>query len=940
MKWSRFFIFLVSFLGAQIGYCLEVEPLVINDNDDSYIVAPQSYLLIDRKSRLDFSQVRSGRLDRHFKKVDAEVPSYGFTSYTYWFRFDIHNTRQEDLEWLLAFEYPMLDRIDIYYQTEGSPWVHRYGGDHFAFNQREVRHRYFYFRIPFEAEQTVRFFVRIHTDGSAEFPMYLKSPYQLYLDNHTSQMMQGIFLGFMGILAFYNIFLFIGSRKAEYFYYSLFLCSIALFKATMNGVSFEYFWPWTSWWANQAAYFTPPFVFLAAVLYTYKFLQFDQNLRYRYIYRMMIGTFCCLCVISLFMPGKFTIVSIIFGLASSILMLVSSTDKALQGYRPATYYLTAWLALILGSLIYGLQKLGIIPVTSVSLYVVELAAGLQGILLSLGQSEKINTYHREIRKAQKKSIQNQMEINRINERMNQELERLVHEKTRDISVILQHIQQGIFTVEQNGEIFGDYSQHLIEIFGEKNLRDRNVFDVLLNRSNLPKDQQSQIQTIIMTSVGQDFLNFEANSHLLPNRLELMLDNDIQYLELEWTPILADDDSIEKFMITVRDVTEIRAWEQMQAEHDREQLVMHQILKIDALRFKSFLNSSLKLADECLNLLNQNNPERHWTIVLRNIHTLKGNSRTYGFTEVADFLHHLEEDILQASNGQSNWMQKVELATNGVETCIEMLGEYREINDRKLERNLVGELEELAISSFHMIEELSQLEIFEQYQHLDKFRGLADSLARYARSPLKEVLAPVIDSVPVIAKELKKPIPEIHFSGSEFPIDKTNAHMFENIFIHLFRNSLDHGFDFHDDAKIHIHCIAMENHYTIHYKDNGRGLDVNRLQKKGLKLGLIGESVGLQEIVDLIFAPGFSSRDTTTNISGRGVGMDAIRSFLTDIGGDITIKLGLKTGQGFQKFHFELQIPKDLPNINEKSFDSITNPDQTKLSPIRPQYKIS
>lgn len=944
MSWAKIFLILLILLKASQSFGLEIKPLIIDEEGESYNIAPYSHVLVDRNSRLDFSHVRSGKFDRYFKAVDQEVPSYGITAYAYWFQFEVINSRPDKIEWLLGVEYSMIDRIDLYYQAdegEGeSQWVHRIAGDHFPFNQREINHRFFYFRLPFEPGQKVRFIMRFHTHGSSEFPLTLKSPYQMQQDDHTSQLVQGIFLGFMGILVFYNLFLYIGSRKSEYFYYALFLSSTAIFKATMNGISFEYFWPGSPWWANKAAYFTPGFTFFTAILYTYKFLQFDKSQRYRTIYRYSILIFSLICIISLFTPGNFTVVIIIFGLSSSILMLVSSADRAITGYKPAKYYLLGWLAMLLGSLVYGFQKLGFLPVTFFSLHVVEFAAGLQGILLSIGQSEKINTYHQEIRKAQKKSLETQMEINRMNERMNQELERLVNEKTRDISVILQHIKQGIFTVDQSGQIVGGYSQHLIEIVGEKNLKEKNIFDALLDRSTLSKDHQSQIKTIIMASIGQDMLNFEANNHLLPNRIEIVADNNIQYLELEWTPILADDELIEKFMVTVRDVTEIRQWEQRQAEHDHEQMIMNQILKIDALRFKSFIQSSLRLSLECLNISRLENPSQQWTRVLRNIHTIKGNSRTYGFTDLAEHLHHLEDDLTLATQEKTSWDKKILIAMQGVSRCIDILNEYQEINDRKLERNLVGELEELVIESFHFIDEIQEMKLFEQHPNFEKYRDLPINLSRYARLSLKEVLQPVIASMPAIAKDLSKPSPEIIFSGTDFLIDKNYSHIFENIFTHLFRNSLDHGFSEGDDAKINIHSVEHEDYYIIHYKDNGRGLDIDRLHNKGRKYGLIKQMAPIQEVAELIFAPGFSSRETTTQISGRGVGMDAIRSFLKELHGNINIKLGLKNSYGFQKFHFELHFPKELPSLTDNTFHTDIEDELSELVLEVSAYKKS
>ena len=926
----RITIAIMVSLMAGVQANASVEPIVINAAQDSYTIAPHSKVLIDKENRINIKKVALGELDKFFEPVKDEIPSYGFTTFTYWFKFKVKNDRKEGLHWLLGFEYPMIDRIDVFYKNDGeSKWTRRRAGDHFPFAKRDISHRFFYMKMEFDAGKTKEFIVRFRTAGSSEFPMYIKSPYQLQADDHHSQLVQGMFLGFMGILAAYNILLFIGSKKSEYLYYTLFLSAVALFKATMNGVSYEYFWPNSPWWANKAAFFTPAFAFFAANLYTYKFLQFDQAKRYRDIYLALIGIFAVMSIVSLILPGKFTLVTIFFGLSSTVFMLGSSVHKLLQGFRPALYYLSAWVAILIGALIFGLQKLGIFPVSIYSQYGIEIASAVQGILLSLGQSEKINSYHREVRIAQQRALNAQKEINRITEGMKKKLEKLVaartselSEKTRDITAILNNIQQGIFTIDSDALIRGDHSEFLNEILELSDLRDRHISDVLLNHTSLTGDERAQILTQITNSMGEDQINFEANSHLLPKKLEFTRNQRLKHLELEWTCITTDDDVVEKIMVTIRDITLIRQWEIKQAELDHEQLAMQEILKVNALRFKQYIESTQQMAKECLDLMEHPDLVKVWNRILRNLHTAKGNSRTYGFVELSDCFHNIEDQLSQvdpANVNQSKRLQLIQLVSD----AIELLNYYVTINDKKLERNLVGRLEEMVLDTYHFIEDLQINGALDQYKNMRRFLPLFEAIGNFAKQPIETILDPVVQSLPALARDLKKPRPNVHFSGDTLLIDRDLAKIFENVFTHLFRNSMDHGFDERDaEASIGIKIEEKDDYFNITYADSGRGLNLHKLREIGLHRQLIQESANLKKIAELIFHTGLSSRDRATSISGRGVGMNAVRDFLREIGGDIEIVLGKpKPQEGYYNFCFTIYVPKDLMIVDNHIQDS-------------------
>ena len=146
----------------------------------------------------------------------------------------------------------------------------------------------------------------------------------------------------------------------------------------------------------------------------------------------------------------------------------------------------------------------------------------------------------------------------------------------------------------------------------------------------------------------------------------------------------------------------------------------------------------------------------------------------------------------------------------------------------------------------------------------------------------------------------------------------------NVLVHLIRNSLDHGIESPSDrksenkeetGKIVIRSeIILGGKLVITYEDDGAGLNVARIRDIGIKKGLISDTDNLQpkDIAELIFHEGFSTRSQVTSISGRGVGMNAVRNFLTESGGAINIRLKNQVGKcgNFYQVAFEMSLPHD------------------------------
>ena len=188
---------------------------------------------------------------------------------------------------------------------------------------------------------------------------------------------------------------------------------------------------------------------------------------------------------------------------------------------------------------------------------------------------------------------------------------------------------------------------------------------------------------------------------------------------------------------------------------------------------------------------------------------------------------------------------------------------------------------------------------------------------------RQVLEDVVSSLSSIANQLGKPTPVVSIKAKNVGIKSTGFELMGDIFAHLLRNCVDHGIELPAERSklgkpshgiISINAITYRGNLNIYIKDDGRGLHISSLFEKGVELGKWKkeDTVDSWHIADLIFKSGVSTKSQVTTISGRGVGMDAVKQFLTEQGGNITLILPeVKESSGpFLPFELMVSLPPE------------------------------
>lgn len=186
--------------------------------------------------------------------------------------------------------------------------------------------------------------------------------------------------------------------------------------------------------------------------------------------------------------------------------------------------------------------------------------------------------------------------------------------------------------------------------------------------------------------------------------------------------------------------------------------------------------------------------------------------------------------------------------------------------------------------------------------------LQDQVLEIRMVPIGQIFARLAQVVRRYSREIGKRI-ELVMYGEETELDKYLAEEIIDPLMHLVRNSLDHGIESPEERKmkgknesgtIILKAYQKGNHVVIEVKDDGAGIDLVKVRKKAVEKGLLREETELSEseIVDFIFAPGFSTKDVVSEVSGRGVGMDVVKEKLSALGGFAEVETKKDEGTTF------------------------------------------
>lgn len=491
------------------------------------------------------------------------------------------------------------------------------------------------------------------------------------------------------------------------------------------------------------------------------------------------------------------------------------------------------------------------------------------------------------------------EMRRLKERS---VEAIMFERNQ-IKAILDNIQFGLMRVDRNGHVQPGYSlacERLVGIEAGKSLAGRTLWE-LLDLSQRDADHYRLFfeQVFELPFLADDMVHQIPSDIIVKGRI----------LGLRYYPIKKGEE-IESVLISFADISRSR---HMETENERNKTLIR-ILRIKE-RFMDLVAEIIEAPDGFLEC-SERQPQG-LRAMKRVVHTWKGNLATFGLSEIAAFVHSIE-DVLNAP-----------LAPNEAQGLMHVLK---------------GKLVDF-LNSHHAILKISPDALHDRNLHLSE-RSLRDLLqkVRVAKSVnsavqvLQEFISKgtmekgedIISYLSIAAMEVAKRQEKnlrIESKGERLSLPQAYSPIFASL-IHIVRNAVDHGIERPSlrgtkspTGRLEIELIESNEGFQIIIADDGRGIDLQKLKNSALKKGLCSESAWDQMSPEaqlrIIFVNEISTHDAVSEVSGRGVGLDRCLSLIEEQGG--TLSVSSRPGLGCR---FEIFLPKEpLSEPQPTSFSS-------------------
>ncbi len=441
----RFFFASILFLTLQTSLLSkELIPVSLDENLKTIPLGRYAEFIEDKEAAITFENVLTKNLQ--WIKFNNDSGNFGFNPNYHWIRFSLFNTGNEIERPILELGFPRLDYIEFYNFKNGK-YEKTITGDTFAFQKREINDTHFAFQLEVNPHSTQTYFIRTRSTQNLSFlnPSLHKSFTFFHKETSLRDLGNGLLYGFLIIMIFYNLLLFLIIKEKVYFYLSVYIASFFIVLFSLHGIAFQYIYPENTWLANRDNYIFLPLLLITQILFVNSYLELKTNLPRIYKFMQIhvaVSLVHFLAVNFIFFDyTKFGYYSILAGIfLDNVLFLFVGIYLCKKKFRPAYFFMISWILLLLGNIFRALSNASIIPVTFFTFWSFQIGLAFMLVLISIGLADKINYLKRKLLKSNKQL-----------EDYSEHLEEKISERTLELQSTLNTVSK--LKTQQDGDYF-------------------------------------------------------------------------------------------------------------------------------------------------------------------------------------------------------------------------------------------------------------------------------------------------------------------------------------------------------------------------------------------------------------------------------------------------------------------------------------------------------
>lgn len=372
-------------------------------------------------------------VSNEFETLPKKVPNLGAQTNSVFLKVEIENHSKEFF--ISGFiDNPKLDEVDIY-SLDSKLRLIVSTGERYSFNKRGSSFPSFNFQLYIQPGTKVTYLIRVKSAEQILFPVKIGKEREINDEQATKELFFGIYLGCILVMLIYNLFIFLTVRDKVYLYYVFYILTVGLTQLELNGYAAKYFWSDASRLAMLSAVVIPALSGISTVLFSRQFIQIRKFTPIvDRILLFYLGSYAVAIILAIIGKENISFILIDFNAASALILVYSAVRAVMKGYRPAKFFLVAWVIFLAGVTLFALRNFGVIPFNNLSNYGLPIGSALETVLLSFALADRINQFKKEKEDSQQKMIEVMSENQRLIEEQNVQLELKVHERTIDLEV--------------------------------------------------------------------------------------------------------------------------------------------------------------------------------------------------------------------------------------------------------------------------------------------------------------------------------------------------------------------------------------------------------------------------------------------------------------------------------------------------------------------------
>ena len=415
-------------------------PLRIEAQPRPYRLGTALALLEDPSGDLQLADVRAPALAGRWQPSSVASPNLGFTTSAVWLRLTLESALPRRAIYYLEIAYPLLDRITLFTDDQHSLTRHD-TGDRLPFRSRPLDTRLFVFPLALAPGRPLTLYLHVETESAMNLPLLLLSQRQLTERIAAQSGVLALYYGVLVMLIVYNLYHYLRLHDTNALLYVLFIGSYIAFQLALNGISFQYFWPDQTWWANANLPFFIAITCLTGTLFTRSIL---NTARFTPRIHRLLGGLIWLtafgAVLALVAPYQWAIQFAVGLVFSLVIFVFAGIRISLMGFRPARYYTLAWAVSLTGMLVYSLKTFGVLPTNFITTWSTQIGSAWDAIILAFAISDRFYLIEEEKRQVQATARAQLAESNRKLNQLNAELESRVAAGLKELRASIEQLR--------------------------------------------------------------------------------------------------------------------------------------------------------------------------------------------------------------------------------------------------------------------------------------------------------------------------------------------------------------------------------------------------------------------------------------------------------------------------------------------------------------------